>query len=95
MALTSIEICIGPGGQAFGLERAGFEHRAVVEIDTHTSETLYRSQLGWNVVEQDLGDWNTASAYNQVGNTFLPVAKAAGEQIEKALNCGNVLQVVA
>lgn len=33
MALTSVEICTGAGGQALGLEKAGFDHLAVVEID--------------------------------------------------------------
>ncbi|WP_141754789.1 DNA cytosine methyltransferase [Corynebacterium striatum] len=31
--LTSIEICAGAGGQALGLERAGFNHLVAVEID--------------------------------------------------------------
>ncbi len=30
---TSIEICAGAGGQALGLEMAGIEHLALVEID--------------------------------------------------------------
>ena len=38
--LTSVEICTGAGGQALGLEQAGFEHRAVVEIDHHACNTL-------------------------------------------------------
>ena len=31
--LKSIEICAGAGGQALGLEKAGFEHEALVKID--------------------------------------------------------------
>jgi DNA (cytosine-5)-methyltransferase 1 len=38
--LTSIEICAGAGGQALGLEQAGFEHLAAVEIDPWAAETL-------------------------------------------------------
>lgn len=38
--LTSIEVCAGAGGQAIGLHRAGFKHRALVEIDPHAAETL-------------------------------------------------------
>ena len=32
--LTSIELCAGAGGQAIGIENAGFSHEAVVEIDS-------------------------------------------------------------
>jgi DNA (cytosine-5)-methyltransferase 1 len=38
--LTSIEICAGAGGAALGLERAGFEHVALVENDDACVETL-------------------------------------------------------
>jgi len=31
--LTCVEICAGAGGQALGLERAGFEPEALVEIE--------------------------------------------------------------
>jgi site-specific DNA-cytosine methylase len=31
--LTSVEICAGAGGQAYGVELAGFEHLALVESD--------------------------------------------------------------
>jgi len=31
--MTSVEICAGAGGRSLGLESAGFEHAALVEID--------------------------------------------------------------
>ena len=31
--LEVVEICAGAGGQALGLERAGFEHALAVELD--------------------------------------------------------------
>ena len=52
--LTSVELCAGAGGQALGLERAGFTHLALVELDHHACETLRHNRPNWNVVEADL-----------------------------------------
>lgn len=49
-ALSSIEICAGAGGQALGVERAGFRHHAVVEIDPWAAETLRRNRPEWDVI---------------------------------------------
>jgi DNA (cytosine-5)-methyltransferase 1 len=49
--LTALEICAGGGGQALGLELAGFDHAAVVEIDQAACETLRANRPNWNVVE--------------------------------------------
>jgi DNA (cytosine-5)-methyltransferase 1 len=40
MTLASIEICAGAGGQALGLEQAGFRHLALVENDESCVGTL-------------------------------------------------------
>lgn len=40
-----IEICAGAGGQALGLEQAGFVHRLAIEIDPQAAATL-RANLG-------------------------------------------------
>ncbi len=45
--LTSIEICAGAGGQAVGLERAGFQHAALVEIEPAACSTLLLNRPGW------------------------------------------------
>jgi DNA (cytosine-5)-methyltransferase 1 len=57
MSLTSLEICAGAGGQALGLEQAGFEHVAVAEIDPDACDTL-RVNRGsvWKVIEGDIRD---------------------------------------
>lgn len=54
MKLTSLEICAGAGGQALGLERAGFEHLAVLELDSHACATLKKNRPKWNVLEEDV-----------------------------------------
>lgn len=51
---SSVEICAGAGGQALGLEQAGFGHEALVEIDQHCCNTLRENRPAWNVVEGDL-----------------------------------------
>lgn len=52
--LTSVEICAGAGGQALGLERAGFTHVALVENDQYACATLRLNRPEWNVCEQDV-----------------------------------------
>ncbi len=51
---SSIELCAGAGGQALGVERAGFRHEALVEIDPHCCNTLRKNRPFWNVLEQDI-----------------------------------------
>lgn len=52
--MTSLELCTGAGGQALGLEQAGFEHLAVVEIENAACQTLRLNRPQWNVIEDDL-----------------------------------------
>ncbi len=54
--LTALEICAGAGGQALGLEQAGFDHAAVVEIEPAACATLRLNRPGWNVIEGDVAD---------------------------------------
>ena len=55
--LTSLEICAGAGGQAIGLEQAGFTHEAVVELDAAACETLRRNRGdAWKVIEDDVAN---------------------------------------
>ena len=57
-ALTAIEICAGAGGQAIGLDQAGFEHVAAVEIDEHACATLRMNRPRWRVFEEDLRNFS-------------------------------------
>ena len=51
---TSLEMCAGAGGQALGLEMAGFDHTALVEIEPPACATLRLNRPQWNVIEGDL-----------------------------------------
>ncbi len=55
---TLVELCAGAGGQALGLELAGFEHEALVEIDRHAVATLRLNRPDWNIVEGDVKDFS-------------------------------------
>lgn len=52
--LTSVELCAGAGGQALGLEQAGYAHTALVEIDKHCCNTLRHNRPDWTVLEEDV-----------------------------------------
>ena len=52
--MQSIEFCAGAGGQALGLEQAGFHHAALVEIERDFAKTLELNRPGWNVISKDM-----------------------------------------
>lgn len=57
--LSCLEICAGAGGQAIGLERAGFSCAAAVEYDPDACETLRRNRpRAWNVVQADVREFD-------------------------------------
>ena len=87
--LTSLELCAGGGGQAIGLEAAGFRHLGLVELDRHAVATLRansaKHRLGWNVIEADINRWD-ASAFKGcidllAGGLPCPPFSRAGEQL--------------
>lgn len=84
MKLTSIEICAGAGGQALGLERAGFEHLSLVEIEPLACQTLKLNRPGWNVIESDVRNFS-AKTFKDVdllaGGVPCPPFSVAGKQL--------------
>lgn len=84
MGMSCIEICAGGGGQAIGLERAGFDARALVELDPHACATLRHNRPGWNVIEGDVRGFS-AEPYQGVdllaGGVPCPPFSVAGKQL--------------
>lgn len=84
MPVSSIEICAGAGGQALGLEQAGFEHASLVELDPHACQTLRINRLSWNVVEANVLDycarpWKGVGLF--AGGVPCPPFSKAGKQL--------------
>jgi len=52
--LTCVEICAGAGGQAIGLDRAGFAHVALVEFEREYCDVLEKNKPNWNVICGDV-----------------------------------------
>lgn len=84
MKLTSLELCAGAGGQGLGLEMAGFDHSALVELDSAACATLRLNRPSWNVVEGDLRQFSGGS-YKGVdmvaGGVPCPPFSKAGKQL--------------
>lgn len=83
-SLTSLEICSGAGGQALGLEMAGFGHEALVEIEPPACSTLRLNRPHWNVVEGDLREFD-GRPYHGIdliaGGVPCPPFSRAGKQL--------------
>ncbi len=56
--LTCVEICAGAGGQALGLDRAGFRHVALVEYEHDYCKVLRENKPDWNVICGDVHDFD-------------------------------------
>lgn len=56
--MQSIEICAGAGGQALGLELAGFEHADLVELEPPACASLRLNRPQWNVIEGDVREYS-------------------------------------
>jgi DNA (cytosine-5)-methyltransferase 1 len=82
--MRSIEICAGAGGQALGLEQAGFHHVALIEIDANACATLRSNRPEWNVIEGDVKFFSAGKYYNidlLAGGVPCPPFSVAGKQL--------------
>lgn len=83
--LKSIEICAGAGGQAIGLEDAGFEHIALIEIEPLACQTLKMNRPNWNVIQGDIRKFKANRFSGQVdllaGGVPCPPFSIAGKQL--------------
>jgi DNA (cytosine-5)-methyltransferase 1 len=87
MAFNAIELCAGAGGQALGLESAGFHHVAAVEYEPQFCTTLRTNRPTWNVLQQDIRHFR-AKEFQGVdllaGGVPCPPFSIAGKQLGAA-----------
>ena len=85
MSYTSIEICAGAGGQALGLEMAGFEHLALVEYEKDYCDCLKRNRPQWNVKCMDVRKFDGRPYLDKIdllaGGVPCPPFSIAGKQL--------------
>jgi DNA (cytosine-5)-methyltransferase 1 len=85
MAPVTLELCAGAGGQALGLEMAGFDHSALFENDKAACATLRKNRPQWNVIEHDLFqsfDWSNYKGIDLLaGGLPCPPFSVAGKQL--------------
>jgi len=83
--MNSIEICAGAGGQALGLERAGFTHIALVEYEQDYCECLKQNRKNWNVICEDVHNFMGLSYRGNIdllsGGVPCPPFSIAGKQL--------------
>ena len=87
MSPICIELCAGGGGQALGLQQAGFEHHSLFEIDSHSCRTLSQNNPHWYVVNADIREID-ASQFKGIdllaGGLPCPPFSVAGRQLGQA-----------
>ncbi|MEZ0447367.1 DNA cytosine methyltransferase [Cellulomonas sp. ICMP 17802] len=86
--LSVVEICAGAGGQALGLELAGFNHRLAIELDENAAATLRHNRPDWEVRVGDVADpevWNPDEFSEDLslvaGGVPCPPFSIAGKQL--------------
>jgi DNA (cytosine-5)-methyltransferase 1 len=82
--MQSIEFCAGAGGQALGLEQAGFRHSALIEIEPEFATTLRLNRPKWDVHTADMNEFD-GRPYRGVdllaGGLPCPPFSIAGKQL--------------
>ncbi|MDD7455417.1 MAG: DNA (cytosine-5-)-methyltransferase [Bacteroidales bacterium] len=63
---TSVELFAGGGGLALGMEKAGFHHVLLNELDHCACETLRHNRPDWNIVEGDIHEIDFTPFRNKV-----------------------------
>lgn len=56
VSYISIELFAGAGGLAIGLEKAGFLHNSLIELDKSAAQTLKHNRPKWNVINDDIAN---------------------------------------
>jgi DNA (cytosine-5)-methyltransferase 1 len=82
--MQSIEFCAGAGGQALGLEQAGFDHAALVEIEADFCKTLRLNRPQWDVRCADMNEFDGRSFKGVdllAGGLPCPPFSVAGKQL--------------
>ncbi len=85
--LSAVELCAGAGGQAIGLERAGFAHEALVDVDADCCSTLRLNRPEWRVIQADLNTFSGAEFYGVdllAAGLPCPPFSIAGRQLGEA-----------
>lgn len=82
--LTCVELCAGAGGQALGLEMAGFDHVRLVELEEVACGTLRLNRPNWDVVQGDIREFD-GTPYRGIdllaGGLPCPPFSIAGKQL--------------
>lgn len=81
----SLEICAGTGGQALGLEMAGFRHTLLVEYEKEYCECIRANRPSWDVLCADVRRFSGKPYRGQIdllsGGVPCPPFSVAGKQL--------------